>query len=533
MTGSQISTEPAAAQAAWSLGEQIRQHARSRPDHAALFCDGRSQTFAELHHRSNRVAQGLQAEGVRAQDRVAFLEINGFEYFEVLYGCGKINAVNVAVNWRLAPPEVAFIVNDSGARILFVGKQFLPLIEQIESDLQGVTRIVAIGEHPHYGSYETWLSRQPDEDPLVPAAPDDICMQLYTSGTTGLPKGAMLTNANLGTLVPAVGPLIDFDEQAVSLVCLPLFHIGGSGWALLGALNVGGTSLIAPSAEPRLLLDLMEGQRATHALLVPALMNFLNQVPGAGDRDWSALKHIVYGASPITESVLKTSMEIFKCSFWQVYGLTETTGAIVALPPEDHEPDGPRAHLLRSAGRPYPWVEVRIADPETGAEVPTGQVGEVWARSAQNMKGYWHRDPDTASAFVEGWFRTGDAGYVDEEGYIYLTDRIKDMIISGGENIYPIEVENVIADHPDVADVGVIGVPDERWGETVKAVVVARPGTSPTAEGIIAFARQRLGGFKCPTSVDFTDVLPRTPSGKILKRELREPYWKGQERHVH
>jgi acyl-CoA synthetase (AMP-forming)/AMP-acid ligase II len=531
VSSTQATPDPAAT-ASWSLGDMIRRHAELRPDRAALVCEDRTLTFGELHHRSNRVAQGLREEGIGPQDRVAFLEQNGLEFFEILYGGGKVHAVNVAVNWRLAPSEVEFIVNDSDARILFVGEAFLPLVEEIEPNLRGVRKIVAMGEHRRYEGYEAWLARQRDVDPVLESRADDVCLQLYTSGTTGQPKGAMLTNANLATLVPMIGPMLDFGEGAVSLVCMPLFHIGGSGWALLGALSTGGTSIVARRAVPAELLDQMEAHRVSHAFFVPALMNFLNQVPGAADRDWSALEHIVYGASPITETVLKASMAIFKCRFWQVYGLTETTGAIVALPPEDHDPDGPRSHLLRSAGRPYPHVQVRIVDPATGEDLPPGSVGELWARSTQNMRGYWHRERDTETAFVGGWFRTGDVGYMDGEGYIFLTDRIKDMIVSGGENIYPIEVENVLADHPDLADVGVIGVPDEQWGETVKAVVVARPGRQPTAEQIIAFARQRLGGFKCPTSVDFVADLPRTPTGKILKRELREPYWRGRERRV-
>src|SRR5262245_30309515 len=226
-------------------------------------------------------------------------------------------------------------------------------------------------------------------------------------------------------------------------------------------------------------------------------------------------------------------MKTFGCDLIQVYGLTESTGAITQLDAADHDPSGPRAHLLRSAGKPYPWVELRIVDPATGRECPAGEVGELWTRSPQNMKGYWNRPEETASVLVaDGWLRTGDAGYLDEEGYVYLTDRVKDMIISGGENVYPAEVENALADHPDIADVAVIGVPDPRWGETVKAVVVRTPGRDPSPAAIIAHARARLAHFKCPTSVDFADALPRNPSGKLLKRELREPYWKGHARRI-
>jgi long-chain acyl-CoA synthetase len=227
-------------------------------------------------------------------------------------------------------------------------------------------------------------------------------------------------------------------------------------------------------------------------------------------------------------------MATFKCDFIQVYGLTETTGAITQLDAKDHDPEGPRARLLRSAGKPYPWVELRIVDPGTEEDRPAGEVGELWTRSVQNMKGYWNRPEDTANAITaDGWFKTGDAGFIDEEGYLFLTDRVKDMIVSGGENVYPIEVENALIEHPAVEDVAVIGVPDERWGETVKAIVVRKAGSDPNPEDLIAFARERLARYKCPTSVDFIEALPRNPSGKILKRELREPYWQGQERRIH
>jgi long-chain acyl-CoA synthetase len=252
------------------------------------------------------------------------------------------------------------------------------------------------------------------------------------------------------------------------------------------------------------------------------------------DADLSSLQIIFYGASPISDDLLVRSMGGFGCSFAQVYGLTETTGAITTLLPEDHDPDGPRSRLLRSAGRALGHVELRIVDPETGAELPPGRVGEVWTRSEQNMTGYWHKPEESAAVLMEGgWFRSGDAGWLDEEGYLFLHDRIKDMIVSGGENIYPAEVENVLLAMDEIVDAAVIGVPDDTWGETVKAVVVRGPGSDVSADEIVAFCRHRLAHYKCPTSVDFADVLPRNPSGKILKRELREPYWVRRERRVH
>jgi long-chain acyl-CoA synthetase len=291
--------------------------------------------------------------------------------------------------------------------------------------------------------------------------------------------------------------------------------------------------VILRDMDPHALLRLVEGERVTHAFFVPAVLMALLATPGIDDTDLSSLHTIFYGASPIGEGVLARCLEVFGCRFAQVYGMTETSGAIVRLPHEDHDPNGARRHLLRAAGKPLPGVELRIVDPDTNAPCPTGTVGELQTRSAFNMVGYWGKPQETASTVLEdGWLRTGDAGYLDEEGYLYLHDRIKDMVVSGGENIYPAEVENVLLLAPGVADAAVIGVPDDKWGETVKAVVVPSAQGSVDTEALIEFCRQRLAHYKCPTSVDVVDALPRNPSGKVLKRELRDPYWRGRDRRI-
>jgi long-chain acyl-CoA synthetase len=508
-----------------------RVHGRERPNQPALTAGDRTLTYGELDHRSSQVAQALAAEGVGPDDRVAFLDKNSVEYFELLLGGGKLNAVNVAVNWRLAPPEVAGIVQDSEAKVFVVGQEFVPVLDKIEGELSAVKKIVVIGDHPRHQSYDEWVDAQPAEDPGIESRPDDVAFQLYTSGTTGLPKGVMLTNSNLFSLLPYAAPDWGFSDASVNLVAMPLFHIGGSGYATVG-LFVGCHTILMREVDPMAMLQLIPEKAITNVFAVPAVLQFMLMVPGVDQMDFSTLETVLYGASPISVEVLSRSIETFGARFIQAYGLTETTGAIVALMPDDHDPHGPNAHRLRAAGRPMTGVELRIVTPD-GADAALGEVGEIWARTGQNMKGYWRKPEETAATITsDGWLKTGDAGYLDGDGYLYIHDRVKDMIISGGENVYPAEIENALMSHPAVADVAAIGVPSERWGETVKAIVVKAEGTDPTPEEIIAFSREQLAHFKCPTSVDFVAELPRNPSGKILRRELRAPFWEGKDRGI-
>jgi long-chain acyl-CoA synthetase len=489
-------------------------------------------SWAEMDARSNEVAAALADEGVQHGSRLAIIDKNGVEFWELLFGAAKLGAVLVSVNWRLSPNEMATICADAEARVVVVGPDFLPAVEKEEAALADGARLVAIGEHARWSDYASWSARSDAPDPGVDTAFDDVALQLYTSGTTGLPKGVMLTNANLAALLPEDGPKWELAADAVVLAVMPLFHIAGCGWALAGMAQ-GAETVLEREFDPMRTLDLLAGD-VTHAFFVPVILQVLTSIPGVQERDFSGVRYIVYGASPITEAVLLRSLETFPhTNFVQVYGLTETTGAITQLDHADHDPGGPRAHLLRSAGKPWDYVEIRIVDPASGEALGPKQVGEVWTRSPQNAAGYWRKPEETASSFTdEGWFHSGDAGYVDADGFLFLTDRIKDMIVSGGENIYPIEVENVLAGHAEVVESAVIGVPSQRWGETVKAVVVRTEGASVTEDELIAFCRDRIAHYKCPTSIDFADVLPRNPSGKLLKRELRDPYWTGQQRSI-
>ncbi|MDY7102259.1 MAG: long-chain-fatty-acid--CoA ligase [Actinomycetota bacterium] len=511
-----------------TMADVIRHQAAERPDAVALVSGDRSWTYAEMDAESSRIAQALLDAGVRPQERVAYLDKNAPEYFTYLFGAAKVNAVTVAVNWRLAPPEMAHILEDSGARVLLVGEEFLDHLDK--GGVDGIEHVIVLGSSASRPTYAEWIEGREALDPAVPSAPDDVCYQLYTSGTTGLPKGVQLTNSNMFRLMPAASEEWGFGPDAVNLVAMPLFHIAGSGWGIVGLFN-GARTILLRDVDPAEILRVIPAHGVTVALFVPAVLQFLLAMPNVGDVDFSTLEMIVYGASPITESVLVDSIRTFDCDFIQAYGLTETTGGVVILRPEDHDPGGPNAHLLRAAGRPWGDVELRIAEPETMRELPDGEVGEVLVRSGQIMKGYWNLDDETAKVMTpDGWFRTGDAGYL-RDGYLYIHDRVKDMIVSGGENIYPAEIENALIRHPGIADLAVIGVPDDRWGETPKAMVVR---TDPDLDqaAVIAFAREHLAGYKCPTSVEFIDAIPRNASGKILKTDLRAPYWEGRDRKV-
>ena len=492
----------------------ILRQARERGGEKAYWTPTRAWTFAQVDEASSRIAQGLLGLGIGAGDRVACLTKHTADCVALVLAANKIGAVCMPVNWRLAPPEIEFIVKDGKAKFMMADRAFPYPNAFVTEEFAG------------------WYGKFPELKERRNPKAEETALQLYSSGTTGLPKGVELTHANLAAgMVDAVPGAIGYHGAPdVMLNALPTYHIAGVGVALLTA-SKGGMSVLFPDFDPAKVVAAIAEHRITHSFLVPAMIQFMLQVPGADKADYSSLKGISYGASPISEKVLLDAMRVFKCEFMQVYGLTETTGAITALPPEDHDPEGPKKHLLRSAGKPIRGTELRVVDPATGKDCAEGEVGEVWILSPQNMKGYWGNRKATEDAYAQRWFRSGDAGYL-REGYLFLHDRIKDMIVSGGENIYPAEVENALMQHPAVADGAVIGVPDDRWGEAVKACVVLKKGFEANESQIIGFMRDRIAHFKCPKSVDFMEAIPRNPTGKILKRVLREPYWKDKARRV-
>ena len=513
-----------------SLADITREQARHRPAATALVFEGRHTRFDELDARASQVANGLAALGLKPDSRLAYLGKNSDRFYELLFGAFKAGQVTVSANWRLALPELVYIMNDARCEALFVGAEYYALVPALLAECPGLRAVVAMdGGHAEYPAFDDWRAAADANDPLLPVALEADVIQLYTSGTTGHPKGVQLSTANYFAFfnAAAAAQWADFAAGEVALACMPVFHVAGVNMGVI-AVAQGCTAVIMKEVDPVQILELIPRYRVNNAFFVPAVMLFMLQHPKVAETDFSSLRRLCYGASPIAEDLLLKARAVFGCQFFQLYGLTETVGAGTCLMDADHDPARGR---LRAAGQAYPGIELRVVD-DAGAELSPGAVGEVLIRSGVVMKGYWGRPEATHEAIREGWFHTGDAGYLDADGFLYIHDRVKDMIVSGGENVYPAEVENAVFGHPSVADVAVIGVPDEKWGEAVKAIVVLKPGAEADAADIIAFARTRIAGYKVPKSVDFVAALPRNPSGKVLRRELREPYWKDRTRRV-
>ncbi|MEM9750635.1 MAG: fatty acid--CoA ligase [Pseudomonadota bacterium] len=518
-----------------TIADLARQQAEAQPDKIAFKFEGQSIAYGTFNDNTNQAANGLLSLGVTADERIGYLGKNTHEYYELLIAACKAGGVMCPVNWRLALPEIAYIFNDARPRIVFIGPEFVHVIDELASQAPTIEHFIVL-ETPHadYPVYHQWRAPFDTADPHTPRSGDDDAIQLYTSGTTGRPKGAVISNRAL--LVThkrqASGHAPEWSHwspQDVSLIAMPIFHIGGTSWGVTGLAN-GATGVVMREFDPAKVLDFIDEHRISKLFLVPAAMQFVVNQPRAREIDYSQLKYMLYGASPIPLELLKTCIDVFKCGFVQMYGMTETSGTIVVLDPEDHDPNG--NEKMRSAGKPLEGIEIAILG-DQGEHLPPRTVGEIATRSDMNMTRYWNLPDATAATFTgDGWLRTGDAGYLDEDGYVYIYDRVKDLIISGGENIYPAEVENAIYGHPSVEDVAVVGVPDDKWGEAVKACVVVKDSATLSEDDVIAYARERIAAYKCPKSVDFIEALPRNPSGKILRRQIRAGYWRGTERSV-
>jgi len=516
------------------LFDHLDWHARERPGNPFAWFAGQEITYGEAQARANQIANALLAEGLAPGARVAFLAKNCTEYALFYFGAAKAGVVPVPLNFRLAPAEWSYIVNDSGAELLFARGPLVAAIDPIRGELGSVKRFLAIDAPPPKGweAYETWVSRNPASSPdcHVPNSAD--AYQMYTSGTTGRPKGAVLQHCAVTANAAQIGTVTTLGYGDRYLVVAPMYHAAAavsSFWIV----SEGGCLYILEDFFPAEVVRVLSEERIVAGTLVPAMIQAcLVGVPEVAKRRYESLKTIIYGASPIAVETLRRAIEVFGCGFAQGFGMTETTAAATFLLTTDHERalrDKPE--LLLSCGRPLPGTEVKIAGPDD-REVPRGEIGEILVRGPQIMRGYWNLESASAEALRGGWMHTGDAAIMDDEGYVYIQDRVKDMIVSGGENVYPREVEDVLFKHPAVADAAVIGVPDAQWGEAVKAIVVLRAGAQATEAELIDHARKSLAAYKRPRTVDFIAELPRNPSGKVLKKDLREPFWKGHSRRV-
>jgi fatty-acyl-CoA synthase len=500
--------------------------AQERPDGPAFDQDGRVTTYAEADRLTRQLIALLQSRDIAPGDRISWLGKNRDIYFLLYIAAARMGAVMVPIGWRLAPREIAFILTDTEAKLVFADAEFVKVAHTVAGEVPA---------NPEVIEAEAARTAADGFEPAdyTPPGPHDPVLQLYTSGTTGNPKGAMLSNTNLLGLRNA-GNAAGLDWQFYEpgdcmLVAMPCAHIGGTGLVNIAVAN-GVRSLVQAEFSPIGVLEAIAAG-ATHMFIVPAALQMVVQHPRAATTDFSNFKYLMYGAAPMPLQLLKEAVRTMPTTkFLQAYGMTETSGTISILPPEDHSLEGNQR--MRSAGKACPAVEIEVRDADN-REVPRGDIGEVCIRSPSNTAGYWRLPEATAKTIdPDGWLHTGDAGVMDDDGYVYIQDRIKDMIISGGENVYPAEVESAIYGHPAIAEVAVIGVPSAKWGEEVKACVVAKPGHEVDAADVIAWARERIAAFKAPKSVDVIPVMPRNASGKILRRELRAPYWEGQERQV-
>lgn len=497
----------------------------TNPNITALIQDGERITYGALEHRSNQIANGLGSLGVGFGDRVALIAENTIDQALVYVAASKLGAVTVPLNYRLAPPELAYIIQDAKAKVVMVlDEQFIPAINDCEFCDDFNPHFLSIGDGfpAQWRAWLQWVEQQSCSPIDAEASESDPVIQLYTSGTTGNPKGAVLTHKNFIFLSQVGAEERGETVGITTLITAPMFHIGGGG-SLMIALLIGGTVVLQRAFDPFKFVEAIEEYGLKNVFMVPAMINaVLTMVPNCKERDFSNLERITYGASPITEALLREAMEVFGCEFCQAYGMTETCGVTSLLSPEDHVLAlSGRPELLTSCGRAVDSIDMDVVD-EDGKSVAHGVIGEIVVRSPSIMSGYWNLEDETRKAMRGGWLHTGDSGYRDADGYYYLRDRINDMVISGGENIYPLEVERVLVRHDAIIDLAVIGVPDEKYGEALLAACVLAEGKTLTIEEVIEHCRDNLAGYKIPRQLEFMDVLPRNASGKILKKDLRK-----------
>ncbi|MCY1291613.1 Long-chain-fatty-acid--CoA ligase [compost metagenome] len=519
------------------MTQGLHRHMQQRPNAIAVRSQGRSLTFAQLGERVARLAGALQNLGVARGDRVAMLSLNSQRYIEYYLAVPWADAVLNPVNIRWSAAEIVYSLDDSQTAVLIVDDTFKALGAQVAAEAKSIRLVIYAGDGETPDgmlSYEALIAdHQPVED--VHRHGESLLGIFYTGGTTGFPKGVMLSHNNMGFSALAALNRADFGPHTIYLHAMPMFHLADLA-VMVGLFITGGSHIVLPAFKPQDVLEQISQEGASDTLLAPTMLQMLldwrEANPTTAALDLSSLHEITYGASAISPALLDRARQAFpSAKFIQGYGMTELAPSATMLGAEYHCEEHQRSGKMYSAGLPINCVEIRIGDAED-REVPRGTVGEILVRGPNVMMGYWNRPEATAEALRGGWMHTGDGGYMDEDGFVYICDRLKDMVVSGGENIFSAEVENAITSHPAVAQAAVIGIPCDKWGETVHAVLVLKPGASVAEDEVIAHCRERIAGYKCPRSVEFRDCLPLSSVGKVLKTELRAPFWEGRKRGV-
>lgn len=511
-----------------NLGDMTRYNARVYPEKTALLFEDNVISMSEFDRLTNQFANAIIADGLLPGDRVVYYGTNSDDFLIALFGAAKANVTFVPLNWRLATEELKVVLADADPKMALVDSDFVePWNKATNSSV--ATKVVDPGDSAA-NPFRQWLSGQSPEDPGVEVPLDDIAWILYTSGTTGVPKGVQFMHSGiiLMRMCEHFEPAYTWSEQDTLLFVAPNFHLLGIGLTIQAFFN-GGAIAVVKAFDPKLVLREIDGKKPSILAVAPVMIQMILSEPEYKNVDFSSIREVVYAGSPISLGLIKQALDVMPCRFMQFYGSTESGGAITLLRPEEHDLSNEKR--LTSCGKPLPMIDVKIMNGK-GEEVPEGETGEMWIRVPSITKGYRNKPEAWEEVYHNGWFQSGDVAYRDEEGFLYIVDRVKDMIVTGGENVYCSEVENCLSLHPAVHRVAVIGVPSERWGEEVKACVILKPEAEECQQELIDYAKAHLAGYKCPKSVDFYESLPLGGTGKVLKRELRENYWKGQDRSV-